>query len=97
MFNSHFFRLQFHYSLSKNNTIDKPDALKENTEASTSFDSNVFYIDDDLVPEADRYLKSNAQISNNSNAKAHLKCHDTLKCLRQTMEQKDDEISNLTL
>ena len=56
----------------------------------------MFYIDDDLVPEADRYLKSNAQISNNSNAKAHLECHGKLKCLRQTMEQKDDEISNLS-
>ena len=89
------FRSRFHYFLSTKDNVDKPDASKVTTEASASFDSNVFYIDDDLVPEADRYLKSNYQISNNSNAKAHLECHDALRYLRQIMEKKDDEIGKL--
>ena len=77
----------------KNDLVEKSNALKATIEASASFDSNVFYIDDDIVPEADRYMKSNTQIINNLNSKAHLECQETLEFLRETMEKKDDEIS----
>ena len=63
-------------------------------ESCSSFDSNVFYIDDELVvPEPESYDDSSTAINENSNAKAHLDCQNELKSLRQTMEIKDDEIS----
>ena len=81
----------------KNNTIAK--LRKSESESSTlksgsSFDSNVFYIDDELVAqEPENYETSNTDISDKPNAEAHLNCQNTLKNLRQTMEMKDDEIS----
>ena len=72
----------------------KNDAENNTHKSCSSFDSNVFYIDDELVvPQPENFEKSNTDIDDQSNIKAHFDCQNTLKNLRQIMEIKDDEIS----
>ena len=59
-----------------------------------SFDSNVFYIDDDLTPhEAISSSMTEMPLNEYASSKDHSDCQEKLKMLRQTMEEKDYEIS----
>ena len=58
-----------------------------------SFDSNVFYMDDDAVPQdSTDDQHSITSISSTSSLNPHLECQEGLKKLRQKMDQKDYEI-----
>ena len=81
----------FHY---KNDTLDPKEFSKAPNGERSSFDSHVFYMDDEIVAtESESYLNSNIYLNDNSNSKAHVGCQTTLKSMRETMEKKDIEIS----
>ena len=58
-----------------------------------SLDSDIFYIEDDLLPQDSFLIKPENQFNEVSTKKDHAKCQEILQKLRQTMEQKDYEIS----
>ena len=60
-----------------------------------SFDSNIFYIEDDLMPQESALQKPENQFNELSTRRDHFKCQEILQKLRRTMEQKDYEISTI--
>ena len=78
----------------KNNTLDQKQFSKASIDESSSFDSHVFYMDDEIVAtESETYLNSQTYLNEDSNSKAHVECQINLKKLREKMEKKDIEIS----
>ena len=65
------------------------------SKGSCSFDSDIFYIEDDLLPQESVFLKPEKQFNEVSTKNGHAKCQEILQKLRQTMEQKDYEISTI--
>ena len=51
-------------------------------------------MDDEIIAtESETYLKSRTYLNEDSSSKAHVECQINLKKLRETMDNKDIEIS----